>query len=83
MNMTNHQFNVYILTPFCELMSNNISDIFKPFIPHSSYLGPYSVLMQVVCCVCQRHIKFKDGQGTYGVSHGICDECMKKMRRKR
>lgn len=27
------------------------------------------------CCVCGKPLGVKDGQGTYGISHGYCPEC--------
>lgn len=31
--------------------------------------------MEIICAYCGKHMGFKDGEGTRGVSHGICIEC--------
>lgn len=33
--------------------------------------------LEVVCCVCEKHIKYKDGKGMTGISHSYCVECAK------
>lgn len=35
-------------------------------------------IITIVCCVCKKYLGEKDGKGISGVSHGYCDECLKK-----
>jgi len=39
--------------------------------------GPATTLLETVCCVCKKHIQFKDGEGSWGPSHTYCDDCLK------
>jgi len=35
--------------------------------------------MKMVCSYCGKDMGEKDGGGVEGVSHGICEECLKKL----
>ena len=35
--------------------------------------------MRVVCAWCNKDIGEKDGEGVWGVSHGLCRECFDKV----
>lgn len=39
--------------------------------------------LQIVCAWCGKPLGEKDGHGTTGVSHGICEECHQKIKRQR
>ena len=32
-----------------------------------------------ICMHCSEYIGIKDGKGEYGISHGLCEQCEKKM----
>jgi sulfur relay (sulfurtransferase) complex TusBCD TusD component (DsrE family) len=32
-----------------------------------------------ICMCCRKRIGIKDGKGQYGISHGLCKQCEKKM----
>jgi hypothetical protein len=36
-------------------------------------------LIKTVCAWCGKDMGFRDGQGVEGISHGICQECLKKQ----
>ena len=33
--------------------------------------------LMVVCAWCQKELEEKEGEGTEGESHGICDDCLR------
>lgn len=35
--------------------------------------------MKIICAWCDKDMGEVDGEGVEGVSHGICDECLKKI----
>jgi len=41
--------------------------------------GPSSTLIKHVCCECQGHMRWSDGKGKYGTSHGYCGPCGQDM----
>jgi len=36
-------------------------------------------IIKIVCSWCKKDMGEKDGQGETGISHGMCEDCMKKM----
>lgn len=35
--------------------------------------------MMIVCAWCAKELGEKDGEGVKGVSHGVCEECLRKF----
>ena len=35
--------------------------------------------MKIVCAWCGKEIGERNSEGTEGVSHGVCEECLNKM----
>ncbi len=38
--------------------------------------GPASALIHTVCCICNKSIGHKDGEGISGDSYSYCNSCM-------
>ncbi len=38
--------------------------------------------MKVACCMCKKFLGEKDGRGVEGVSHGLCSDCDRALRKK-
>ena len=38
--------------------------------------------MKIVCACCGKDMGEKDGKGIEGISHGVCDQCLKKLKAK-
>ena len=36
--------------------------------------------MKVICAWCGKSMGEKEGEGVEGVSHGICEECLEKLK---
>jgi len=36
-------------------------------------------LIKIICSWCKKDMGEKDGEGETGISHGMCDACMKKI----
>lgn len=37
-------------------------------------------IIKIVCSWCKKNLGEKDGEGETGISHGMCPECLKKMK---
>ena len=37
-------------------------------------------IIKIICSYCKKNMGQKDGEGQTGISHGICDECLEKVR---
>ena len=36
--------------------------------------------MKIVCAWCGKDMGEKDGEGIEGISHGVCEQCLKKLK---
>jgi len=36
--------------------------------------------MKIVCACCGKDMGEKDGEGVEGISHGVCEQCLKKLK---
>jgi hypothetical protein len=52
----------------------------QPLYPHVP--GKKHTVIQVVCAWCQKAMGTKEGYGVEGISHSICQECLKKEKDK-
>jgi len=39
--------------------------------------------MKIVCAYCGKDMGEKDGEGIEGSSHGVCEQCFKKLKAKK
>lgn len=39
----------------------------------------HSTVIYTFCMYCKRYLGAKNGQGIYGISHGVCKSCYRKV----